>query len=149
MAKEVIMPALGMAQESGVLLAWLKAEGETIRKGEPLMEIETDKVTVEVEAPASGTLHNVTAQPGDEIPVGQVIALILAADERAEPAPTSTTQTRLEAAPTKRSQLSASPVATRVAAEHNLDLAQVEASWQSHPKRGCLSPPIHSRPRLR
>ena len=75
MAKDVIMPALGMAQETGILLQWLKAEGEQVTQGEPLMEIETDKATVEVEAPASGTLVNVTAGPGDEVPVGQVIAL--------------------------------------------------------------------------
>ena len=68
MAKDVIMPALGIAQETGTLLEWLKAEGQQVTQGEPLMEIETDKATVEVEAPASGTLTNVTAQPGDEIP---------------------------------------------------------------------------------
>jgi pyruvate dehydrogenase E2 component (dihydrolipoamide acetyltransferase) len=60
LAKDVIMPALGMAQETGILLQWLKAEGEEVTQGEPLMEIETDKATVEVEAPASGTLVNVT-----------------------------------------------------------------------------------------
>src|SRR5438874_1898260 len=81
MAKGVIMPALGMAQETGTLLRWLKAPGETVAQGEMLMEIETDKATVEIEAPASGVVANVTAQPGDVIPVGQVIAVILAAGE--------------------------------------------------------------------
>ena len=85
MAEEIIMPALGMTQETGVLLQWLKAAGEEVTAGEPLMEIETDKAIVEVEAPASGILTNLTAGPGDEIPVGQVIAFILSPDEAADP----------------------------------------------------------------
>lgn len=114
------MPALGMAQETGVLLRWLKAEGEPVTKGEPLMEIETDKTTVEVEATASGILAQITARPGDEIPVGQPIALILAPGETAlqlSPSP--------ESSPT-RDEVLASPVAARIAAEHNLDLKQVK-----------------------
>jgi len=79
------MPALGMAQEKGTLVRWLKAEGESITKGEPLMEVETDKATVEVEAPASGILASVTAAPGDEVPVGQRIAVILAQGTFEEP----------------------------------------------------------------
>src|SRR5205807_2141815 len=56
MATDVIMPALGLAQETGKILRWFKAEGDAVTKGEPLLEIETDKVTVEVEAPGDGTL---------------------------------------------------------------------------------------------
>src|SRR5512138_3680767 len=89
MATSVIMPALEMAQESGVLVSWLKRDGEAVAKGEPLMEIETDKVTVEIEAPASGTLGGVLAREGDVIPVGQTIAWILAPGEKA---PASTPQ---------------------------------------------------------
>ena len=81
------MPALGVAQQTGTLLKWLKAEGETVAKGEPLMEIETDKATVEIEAPGSGVLANVTAMPGDEVPVGNRIAVILAAGETAAAEP--------------------------------------------------------------
>ena len=61
MATNVIMPALGVAQQTGTLLKWLKAEGQSVTKGEPLMEVETDKATVEIEAAASGILTNVTA----------------------------------------------------------------------------------------
>ncbi len=86
MATDVIMPALGVAQEKGTLLNWLKAEGQSVTKGEPLMEIETDKATVEIEAPASGILANVTASVGDEVPVGNRIAVILAPGEMASPA---------------------------------------------------------------
>ncbi len=80
------MPALGVAQEKGTLLNWRKAEGQSVTKGEPLMEIETDKATVEIEAPASGILTNVTASVGDEVPVGNRIAVILAPGETVTPA---------------------------------------------------------------
>lgn len=83
MPTHVIMPALGVAQQTGTLLKWLKKEGQPVSKGEPLMEIETDKATVEIEAPGTGILTQVIAQPGDEVPVGTRIALLLAPGERA------------------------------------------------------------------
>ncbi|HEY7165729.1 MAG TPA: dihydrolipoamide acetyltransferase family protein [Candidatus Binatia bacterium] len=86
MPTDVIMPALGVAQEKGTLLNWLKSEGDSVKKGEPLMEIETDKATVEIEAPASGILANVSAAVGDEVPVGNRIAVILAEGETANTA---------------------------------------------------------------
>ena len=61
MPRDVIMPALGMAQETGKVLRWLKAEGDAVAEGEPLLEIETDKVTVDVESPATGTLAGIAA----------------------------------------------------------------------------------------
>ncbi|HET7088098.1 MAG TPA: biotin/lipoyl-containing protein, partial [Anaerolineae bacterium] len=82
------MPALELAQETGKLIRWLKREGEAVAKGDPIMEIETDKVTVEIEAPASGILSRVTAQEGDVVPVGQTIALIAATGDAA-PSPLS------------------------------------------------------------
>ena len=81
MATEVIMPALNPGQETGIFLEWLKQEGDSIEKGEPLMEVETDKANVEVEATTTGILANITVNLGDEIPVGKVIALILADGE--------------------------------------------------------------------
>ncbi len=83
------MPALGVAQQTGKLLKWLKAEGQAVAKGEPLMEIETDKATVEIEAPGSGVLSQVSAQAGDEIPVGRRIALLLAPGEAPSAAPSA------------------------------------------------------------
>ena len=83
MATEVIMPALSPAQETGILIEWFKEEGDLIEKGEPLMEVETDKTNVEVEATTTGILANITVNLGDEIPVGKVIALILADGESA------------------------------------------------------------------
>ena len=76
MATDVIMPALGMAQDTGKLVRWLKAEGDQVVKGEPLMEVETDKVTVDVEAPADGTLAGLRASEGDDVPVGSAVALV-------------------------------------------------------------------------
>ena len=99
MATDVIMPALGVAQEKGTLLNWLKAEGQSVTKGEPLMEIETDKATVEIEAPASGILANVTASAGDEVPVGNKIAVILAPGEVATPAEVQDPHPRIESGP--------------------------------------------------
>ena len=88
MPQVVIMPALELAQETGKLLRWIKAPGDTVRKGEPIAEIETDKVTMELEAPASGILRDVTAQEGDVVPVGHTIALIASVDEAvASPSP--------------------------------------------------------------
>src|SRR5947207_2362103 len=82
MPVEVIMPMLGMAQETGKVVRWLKAEGDAVAKAEPLMEVETDKVTVEIEAPAAGTLAGVVAAEGDDVPVGQVIAYVLGDGEQ-------------------------------------------------------------------
>jgi pyruvate dehydrogenase E2 component (dihydrolipoamide acetyltransferase) len=154
MPTDVIMPALGVAQETGTLLNWLKAEGQSVTQGEPLMEIETDKATVEIEAPASGILSHVTARPGDEIPVGQKIALILAPSEapptkeQAPPAldPISlppgeargedrhqTSTPELAGKPvTQRQHVSeralASPAAKRIAKERNIDLGFLKGS---------------------
>src|SRR5437667_441809 len=82
MAISVVMPALEMAQETGKLLAWRKKEGESVRKGEPLLEIETDKAVVEVEAPGDGMLAGITADVGAVIPVGETIAWLVAPGEQ-------------------------------------------------------------------
>src|SRR5467141_2855958 len=82
MAISVVMPALEMAQETGKLLAWRKKEGERVAKGEPLLEIETDKAVVEVEAPGDGILAGITADVGAVVPVGQTIAWIVAPGEK-------------------------------------------------------------------
>jgi|SRR5271169_4034279 len=86
MAIRVVMPALEMAQETGKLLAWRKKEGEQVTKGEPLLEIETDKAVVEVEAAGDGVLAAITANVGDDIPVGRTIAWLVKPGEAA-PAP--------------------------------------------------------------
>src|ERR1044072_4619 len=82
MPVEVIMPMLGMAQETGKVVRWLKAEGEAVAKAEPLMEVETDKVTVEIEAPAAAARAGVAAAGGEAVPGGQVTASGLGAGEQ-------------------------------------------------------------------
>jgi pyruvate dehydrogenase E2 component (dihydrolipoamide acetyltransferase) len=141
------MPALGVAQQTGTLLKWLKAEGQSVSKGEPLMEIETDKATVEIEAPASGVLAHMIAQAGDEVPVGQRIALILAPGESpeteaksSEPTPTpnkakifappaapKTTPSAASMTP-NRGRVLASPAAKRIAQEKGVNLASLQGS---------------------
>src|ERR1700692_4288683 len=77
MAISVVMPALEMAQETGKLISWLKKEGDSVAKGEPLLEVETDKAVMEIESPGDGVLAGVKVQPGAEVPVGQTIAWIV------------------------------------------------------------------------
>jgi len=75
MASEIKLPRLGQGMESGTIVKWLKSEGERVEKGEPLYELDTDKVTQEVEADASGVLLRIAVQEG-EVPVGRTIAVI-------------------------------------------------------------------------
>ena len=84
MATEVLVPPLGQTVDTVTLVTWYKNEGETVAQGEPLFAIETDKATLDIEAPASGTLRGVMAQPGDEVKVLSPIALIAAPDEAVE-----------------------------------------------------------------
>jgi pyruvate dehydrogenase E2 component (dihydrolipoamide acetyltransferase) len=130
-----------MVQETGTLLKWLKSVGDTVTQGEPLIEIETDKAIVEVEASASGTLANVTAQPGDVIPVGEVIGLILATGETppAMPAASAPTLAPSVSQPSATSVVSATPVAQRIATENNVDLSQVKPSGGKVQKEDVLT----------
>ena len=77
MATEVIMPKVDMVMDEGTLVEWLREEGEHVNKGEPLFIILTDKANIEIEAPADGVLAGVRAQPGDVVPVTEVLAYVL------------------------------------------------------------------------
>ena len=155
MPANVIMPALELAQETGKLLRWIKAPGDMVRKGEPIAEIETDKVTVELEAPASGILQDVTAQEGDVVPVGHTIAIIAdSASPTLSPqggrsgtlapqgsgavptlspqgsgaVPTLSPQGRGQGEGPTSDRIKASPLARKVAEAHNVDLAHVRTA---------------------
>jgi len=130
MAISVVMPALEMAQENGKLLAWRKKEGERVIKGEPLLEIETDKAVVEVEAPGDGILTGITADVGAVIPVGQTIAWLVAPGEK-PPAMAVT------AAPAARA--SSSPERASAAAAVRATEQRVEAAPQISPKARRLA----------
>ncbi|MFX0141598.1 MAG: biotin/lipoyl-containing protein, partial [Candidatus Hodarchaeota archaeon] len=77
----MIMPKLGMTMEEGTIIQWLKKEGDTVEKGEKILEIETDKVTIEVEAPATGVLRKILAIENQIVPIGRTIAIIADVDE--------------------------------------------------------------------
>jgi pyruvate dehydrogenase E2 component (dihydrolipoamide acetyltransferase) len=137
MPTNVIMPALELAQETGKVLRWMKAPGDTVKRGEPIVEIETDKVTVEIEAPASGVLRDVTAQEGDVVPIGQTIAIIVAAGEVPTLSPVGGGQAPSTLSPLGRGQgegpkgegsVKASPLARKVAEQHGVDLARVKTA---------------------
>jgi pyruvate dehydrogenase E2 component (dihydrolipoamide acetyltransferase) len=146
MAVSVVMPALEMAQETGKVVSWRKSEGQQVVKGEPLLEVETDKAVVEVESPGDGILSAVSAREGAVIPVGQTIAWLLAPGE-APPIATAPAQTgrRQDSASGASGAVSAaaaagspaapapaeiriSPKARRLAREHGVDLARLRGS---------------------
>src|SRR5208282_1791533 len=147
MAISVVMPALEMAQETGKLISWLKKEGESVTKGEPLLEVETDKAVMEIESPGDGVLAGVKVQAGTEVPVGRTIAWIVRpgevppADEvaiesgrktsAAAVAAASTTAAANQSgssAPSATQPVKISPKARRLASERGVNLAAVRGS---------------------
>ena len=139
------MPALEMAQETGKLLSWRKKEGDAIAKGEPLLDVETDKAVVEIESPADGLLAGVKAQAGDVIPVGQTIAWIVNPGEKppeeeaaaasgrrmdSKPAPAAAAAANASAAAPAAAASSTriSPKARRLAREHGVDVSRVRGT---------------------
>lgn len=124
MATPVIMPKIEMAQETATVIEWLKQEGERVEKGEPLLEVETDKVTMEVEAPASGTLGGVRVEMGEVVPVTEVIAYVLEPGEELGEQTGQSIAEKGKIAETAR----ATPVARRLAEARQVDLREVEGS---------------------
>lgn len=152
MATKMVMPLLGQTMEEGTIIKWFKNEGESISQGEPLLEVMTDKVNMEVEAPESGVLRKILAQVDDIVPVQDPIAVIGSADESiddllaegpsasapavAPAAPAATAPTTAPAAvpaaeapapvpvqaPVSGERVFASPSAQRVATERGLDI---------------------------
>jgi len=142
MAISVVMPALELTQETGKLVAWRKKEGERVVKGEPLLEVETDKAVVEIESPAEGILAGIRSQEGAIIPVGQTIAWIVKPGEAA-PAEAAAEKPASRAAaaaqPSREIGTSApqqtgsagpkiSPKARRLAQEQGVDIRKVQGS---------------------
>src|SRR3954454_11212652 len=82
---EIIMPKMGDAMTEGKVIRWYKNAGDVVKKGEPLLEIETDKVNLDLEAEQDGTLGDVGAAAGQVVEVGGVLATILAEGEKAAP----------------------------------------------------------------
>jgi pyruvate dehydrogenase E2 component (dihydrolipoamide acetyltransferase) len=141
MAISVVMPALEMAQENGKLLAWRKKEGESVVKGEPLLEIETDKAVVEVEAPGDGILAGITADVGAVIPVGETIAWLVGPGEipplkAATAAPAARATSAVQAAAVAQARPTTavgptaqiSPKARRLAKELGVEIAGIQGT---------------------
>jgi pyruvate dehydrogenase E2 component (dihydrolipoamide acetyltransferase) len=139
MATEIKLPRLGQGMESGTIVKWLKSEGDQVEKGEPLYELDTDKVTQEVEADASGVLLKIAIAEG-EVEVGKTIAVIgeqgepveVKAEEapreekqEAAPPPRQVTQTSEASSSTVNGRVKASPLARRIARERGIDLSAV------------------------
>jgi len=134
---EIIMPKLGETMEKGKIIKWLKKEGERVDKGDPLLEIETDKAALEVEARGSGILRKILAQEGEVVPVTKTIAYLAEEGERlplevvSEPTVTvmgeKEAEAKVEQAPKIRPaiEVKASPLARKVAEERGVDLALV------------------------
>jgi pyruvate dehydrogenase E2 component (dihydrolipoamide acetyltransferase) len=148
MAAEVKVPRLGQGMETGTVVKWLKSEGDSVEKGEPLYELDTDKVTQEVEAEAAGVLLKI-AVPEGEVPVGTTIAFIgeqgesvpdVSANGKVETAapkePEGTAQPEPEpeapaVAPEPRREgerIKASPLARRIARERGIDLVSISGT---------------------
>jgi pyruvate dehydrogenase E2 component (dihydrolipoamide acetyltransferase) len=141
MATEVKLPRLGQGMESGTIVKWLKSEGEKVEKGEALYELDTDKVTQEVEADASGVLLKIAIAEG-EVEVGKTIAVIGEEGEQVETAaaeppqeqqrettpsapPRQTEQVTETREPSGNGRIKASPLARRIARERGIDLSAV------------------------
>jgi pyruvate dehydrogenase E2 component (dihydrolipoamide acetyltransferase) len=172
MAISVVMPALEMAQETGKLISWLKKEGDSVAKGEALLEIETDKAVMEIESPGDGVLAGVKVQPGAEVPVGRTIAWIVRpgevppADEVATtsgrkttavvPSVGSPTVSVNQSAQSASPAIKISPKARRLASERGVNLANVRGSGPggeilasdilaaAEPKAGSSPPVVES-----
>lgn len=138
MAVEVRMPKLDMTMEEATIIRWLKREGDWVEKGEPILEIMTEKVVMEVEAPASGILMGIKFGPDQVVPVGEIIAYILQPGETLEEIYIPEIARALPQKPEEKPQPSkpaqvpgpvrATPAARRLAKEHGIDITQVPPS---------------------
>jgi pyruvate dehydrogenase E2 component (dihydrolipoamide acetyltransferase) len=137
MAVEVLVPPLGQTVDTVTLVTWYKQEGERVAKDEPLFAIETDKATLDVEAPASGVLQRVTVRPGEEIKVLSAIALIAGPDEASAqshpltyepPSPLSERDRRESNGQSRGERIFISPRARRLAEEHGIRLTDLQAT---------------------
>ncbi len=140
MAHTIIMPKAGMAMEEGTIITWFKGEGDTVEKGEPLLEIETDKTNMEVESPASGTILTILYGEGAVVPVTRPIGFIGEPGEAVPEAPEDTAApdavrekqvTTVPAAGTlgrQEGNIAATPAARRLAHEKGIDLSMVPPS---------------------
>ncbi len=139
MVTKVVMPKLSLTMKEGTVVQWFKAEGDTVQKGEPLVEVLSEKVTYDVEAPASGVLRKILASEAANVPIDEAVGIIATPDESITEieATVSGSPQRVEEVaispkePTAEKiegRVIASPAAKRLAREHGVDLAKVHGS---------------------
>ncbi|MGB9741078.1 MAG: dihydrolipoamide acetyltransferase family protein [Candidatus Bathyarchaeia archaeon] len=121
MVSKVVMPKLSLTMKEGTVGRWYKREGEKVEKGEPIVEIISEKATYDLEAPASGILRKILVEEGKDAPVDAALAFITAPDE---PLP----ETELPTEKPAEKEILASPAAKRLAREHGIDLSLVKGS---------------------
>jgi len=135
MIKKITMPKLGETMEEGEIIKWLKEEGEKVEKGEPLLEIATDKANMEVESPETGYLRKIVAKEGEKVPVTEIIAYL--ADSMEEEIPS--VEGKAEVIQGKREsetafeekreeRVKASPLARKLARERGIDLTKIRGT---------------------
>lgn len=127
MATDVLMPRLSLEMKEGTVGKWYKKEGDAVQKGEPIVEVVSEKATYDLESPASGVLRKIIIEAGVDVPVQTVLAMIADADEQLSEA-----STKPEAVPTTAAdegkRALASPAAKRLAREHGVDLSALKGS---------------------
>lgn len=143
MVTKVVMPRLSLTMKEGTVAQWFKKEGETVDKGEPLVEVLSEKATIDVEAPASGILRKILADQGVDMPVNATLAIITAPDEQIteadletleaeeeekKEAVAETSEVKVEAVTSVEERVLASPAAKRLAKEHGINLTQVKGT---------------------
>jgi pyruvate dehydrogenase E2 component (dihydrolipoamide acetyltransferase) len=129
MAVPVIMPKLEMSQETSTVIEWLKQDGDQVEKGEPLLTVETDKVTVDIESPASGILASIRVVPQQVVPVTEIIAYVLEPGEELPQEAAAAPSPPPQVPPTPVA--AATPVARRLAATRGVDLSAVVGTGAS------------------
>ena len=138
MATEIRVPTLGESVSEATVGTWFKKVGDAIKADEPLLELETDKVTIEVPAPAAGTLSEIVAQAGETVGLGALLGQISAGNAAAAapaqtaapaaPAPAAAAPVAAPAVSAPASTMPAAPAAAKLLAENNLSADQVEGS---------------------
>lgn len=128
MSKEFVMPKLGMTMEEGTITKWLKKEGDKVEKGEPIVEVMTDKVNMEVESPYDGILLKIVAKEGDVVPILQPIAIIGEEGEELKPEEPKVVEEKKEEPKVEEEVIKASPAAKRLAREAGIDLSLIKGT---------------------
>ena len=127
MAAEILVPSLGESVSEATIAKWFKNKGDEVATDEILVELETDKVTLEVNAPASGILENITKEEGEVVEVGSLLGLINESEISAKPQAVANNNAKATAeAPAASAAKADSPAVRKLAAENNIDTSKID-----------------------